>query len=110
MTTESKDLDQGPVDLSQLVEYAPDSVVSRTIVNNKGGTVTLFAFAEGQGLSTHSAPFDALIVVLSGEAEITVGEVAHTVKSPESIILPAEVPHAVKANRSFKMMLTMTRQ
>jgi quercetin dioxygenase-like cupin family protein len=110
MNTESKNLDQGPVDLSQLVDYAPDSVVSRTIVNKKGGTVTLFAFAEGQGLSTHSAPFDALIVVLSGEAEITVGEVAHTVKSHESIFLPAEVPHAVRANRSFKMMLTMIRQ
>lgn len=95
--------------LVDLVSYAPESVISRTIVKKKTGTVTLFAFDEGQGLSEHTAPFDALVVVLDGTAEITIGERAHTLAAGETVVMPANQPHALKAVRPFKMMLVMIR-
>lgn len=90
-----------------LVAYAEGAVVSRTIVENRGGTVTLFAFASGEGLSEHTAPFDALVNVLDGEVKITIGGKPHQLKSGESILMPANVPHALAAVTAFKMMLVM---
>ena len=90
-----------------LVQYQNGSVVSRMITYTPQGTVTLFAFAAGAGLSEHSAPYDAILQVLEGTAEVTLEADLHQVKTGELIILPADIPHAVHAQDSFKMMLTM---
>ena len=92
-----------------LIAYQPGSVVSREIVAKKAGTVTVFAFDAGQGLSEHTAPFDALVFVLDGVAEITIGGVSRQLKKDETILMPAGVPHAVRAPERFKMMLIMIR-
>jgi quercetin dioxygenase-like cupin family protein len=97
------------IDMAGLVEYQAGSVVSRAIIQKKTGTVTLFAFDEGQGLSEHTAPFDALVCILDGQAEITISGNAKTLKKGEMIIMPAHEPHALKATGSFKMMLVMIR-
>ena len=89
------------------VEYASGSVVSRTIVKKPTGTITLFAFDQGEGLSEHSAPFDAVVQLLDGKAEITIGGNPHMLEAGLSIILPANIPHALRAVERFKMMLTM---
>jgi quercetin dioxygenase-like cupin family protein len=94
---------------ADLVDYREESIVSREVVKKKTGTVTLFAFAAGQGLSEHTAPFDALVQVLDGTAEISISGKAHKVKKGEMILMPAREPHALKAARRFKMMLTMIR-
>jgi quercetin dioxygenase-like cupin family protein len=96
--------------LGSLISYQEGSVVSRTIIARKTGTVTLFAFAEGQGLSEHTAPYDALLHILEGEALVTIAGAKHEMKSGEAIILPADKPHSVRATRKFKMLLTMIRQ
>ena len=93
----------------ELVNYQEGAVVSRTIVKKGNGTVTLFAFDEGQGLSEHTTPFAALAQVVEGDAEITIAGKAHVVQSGEMILLPADQPHGVKALKRFKMMLTMIR-
>jgi len=90
-----------------LIDYQDDSVVSRTLIDRDAGTVTLFAFDEDQGLSEHIAPFDALVMILDGEAEITIEGESHHLKQGEMIIMPANKPHALKAATRFKMMLTM---
>jgi quercetin dioxygenase-like cupin family protein len=95
--------------MADLVDYQEASVVSRTIIDRKAGTVTLFAFDEQQGLSEHTAPYDALVYLLEGEAEITVSGRAVQVKEGEMMILPANKPHALKALKRFKMLLTMIR-
>ncbi len=95
--------------LTEMVEYQEGSVVSRTLVKRKAGTVTLFAFDAGQELSEHTAPFDALVQVIDGEAEITVSGAASRVRAGEMVMLPANEPHAVSAPSRFKMMLTMIR-
>jgi quercetin dioxygenase-like cupin family protein len=95
------------IDLVGLVEYQPGAVVSRTLIAKRAGTVTVFAFARGQGLSTHSAPFDALVQVLEGEARITIAGRARRVRAGEIIVMPADVPHALKAVQPFKMALVM---
>jgi quercetin dioxygenase-like cupin family protein len=92
-----------------LVEYQEGAIVSREILKQKTGSVTLFAFDAGQGLSEHTAPFDALVQVLDGEAEITIAGKRHRVRAGELILMPAGKPHAVKARLRFKMMLTMLR-
>ena len=92
-----------------MVEYQAGSVVSRQIVKKAIGTVTLFAFDAGEGLSEHTAPFDALINVLEGEADITISGHVHRVKAGEFIVMPAHEPHALMAPVRFKMMLTMIR-
>ncbi len=94
---------------TELVEYREGSVVSREIVKKNNGKVTLFAFEEGEGLSEHTSPFDALVQVLDGEAEITISGKAHRVQSGEMILMPANAPHSLKAVQRFKMMLTMLR-
>jgi len=93
----------------ELVAYQEGSVVSRTIVDRKTGTVTLFAFAQGEGLSEHTAPFDALVHILEGEAAITVSGQPQQVRAGEMIIMPAGQPHALKAVAAFKMALVMIR-
>jgi quercetin dioxygenase-like cupin family protein len=97
------------INLKQSVDYQEGTVVSRTIIDKKTGTVTLFAFAEGQGLSEHTAPFDALVYVLDGEAQITISGKPFALKAGEMMIMPAHEPHALKAVRNFKMLLAMIR-
>ncbi len=97
------------VDTAGLVEYAPQSIVSRQLVKNDVGTITLFAFDQGQSLSEHSAPFDALVQVIDGQAEIVIGGKSLLIKAGQLVIMPANVPHAVKAPQRFKMLLTMLR-
>ena len=97
------------LDMARLVEYQTGSVVSRAIIQKKTGTVTLFAFDEGQGLSEHTAPFDALVCLLDGEAEVIISGNAQVLKKGEMIIMPANEPHALKAVKPFKMMLVMIR-
>lgn len=93
----------------ELVNYQDGAVVSREIVRKPTGNVTLFAFDEGQGLSEHTAPFDALVQVVEGEAEIIISGQSHRVQGGEMILMPAGQPHALKAPSRFKMILTMIR-
>ena len=95
--------------LVDLLQYQDGSIVSRVLLKNKGGTVTLFAFDMGEGLSEHTAPFDALVVVTDGEADIEIAGESFKVRQGETIILPANRPHAVKAATKFKMLLIMIR-
>ncbi len=92
-----------------LVDYQDGSIVSRVLLKASGGNVTLFAFDGGQALSEHSAPYDALVLVVEGEAEIRIAGDPHRVSAGESILLPANIPHAVEAVQRFKMILTMIR-
>jgi quercetin dioxygenase-like cupin family protein len=96
-------------DFAAMVEYQAGAVVSRTLIKRPTGTVTLFAFDQGEGLSEHTAPFDALVHILEGEADITVAGKLHRVKAGEMIILPQGQLHALKAVRRFKMALVMIR-
>ena len=95
--------------LVELLQYQDGSIVSRVLLKNKGGTVTLFAFDVGEGLSEHTAPFDALVVVTDGEADIEISGESFKVRQGETIILPANRPHAVRAATRFKMLLIMIR-
>jgi len=95
--------------LADLVDYQDGAVVSREIINKNTGTVTLFAFDKGQGLSEHTAPFDALVHLLDGEADITISGKTLRLKEGEMVIMPANQPHALKAIIRFKMILTMIR-
>lgn len=94
-------------DLAELAQACEDSIVSRALVNAKSGSLTLFAFAEGQKLSEHTCPYDAVAHVLDGAAEITVAGVPHVVRAGQALLMPANAPHAVHARQSFKMLLTM---
>jgi len=95
------------VDMAVMVDYQPGSVVSRTVIDKPSGTLTLFSFDKGQGLSEHTAPFDALVYILDGEAEISISGRPLRVKPGEMVIMPANEPHALKAVRRFKMLLAM---
>jgi quercetin dioxygenase-like cupin family protein len=95
--------------LSELIDYQEGSVVSREIIAKKTGTVTLFAFDLGQGLSEHTAPFDATVFCLEGEIEVTISGKPILVKKDEMVIMPADQPHSLKANSKFKMLLIMIR-
>lgn len=95
--------------LADDVVYAMGSVISKTLLKKDTGNVTLFSFDAGQGLSEHTAPFDAVVQVLDGEAEISLGGKTATVRAGEMIIMPANVPHALHAEKQFKMLLTMIR-
>lgn len=107
MNYDPKELIGNTKDLKSLTDYQSGSVVSRMVINKKSGTVTAFAFEKGEGLSEHSAPFDALVIGVEGEAEIPIGGVSHIVKEGQMIIMPANVPHAVHPITRFKMMLVM---
>ncbi len=108
--TDEKNLIGIVLDMKGMVSYQPGSVVSRTVIDKDAGTVTLFAFDTGQGLSEHTAPFDALVQIIDGTADITIAGSLHTVKEGEMIIMPANKPHALKANPRFKMLLVMIRK
>ena len=95
--------------MADLVAYQAGSVVSRIILKKGTGNVTVFAFDQGQGLSEHTTPFDALVQILDGAAEITVGGAPYDLRAGDMILMPANVPHALKANERFKMALTMIR-
>jgi len=104
----SNDIKSKALSIENLVEYQENTVVSREIIKKELGTVTFFAFDKGQGLSEHSAPFDAMVQIIDGEAEITISGVKNTVKKGEIIIMPANEPHALQAvNMPYKMILTM---
>jgi quercetin dioxygenase-like cupin family protein len=96
-----------PITQADLVEYQPGAVVSRTLIKKNSGTVTAFAFDAGEGLSEHTSPFDALVLMVDGEAEISISGKAHRIKAAEMLMLPAHQPHAVKALTRFKMILVM---
>lgn len=91
----------------ELVDYQKDAVVSRTLADKKSGTVTLFAFDKGQGLSEHTAPFDAIVLILDGEALIRISGGPRRVRKGEMLIMPANRPHSLKAAKRFKMLLVM---
>jgi quercetin dioxygenase-like cupin family protein len=97
------------VNLADLIDYQNGSVVSRTIIDKKTGTVTLFAFDEGEGLSEHTAPYDAMVYVLDGDAEVVISGKPVRLKTGEMTIMPANKPHALSAVTRFKMLLTMIR-
>jgi quercetin dioxygenase-like cupin family protein len=104
-------VDNGPVPavLADLVVYQENSIVSKTLIKKKTGTVTLFAFAQGEELSEHTAPYDAMVYVLDGTVDISISGQPVQLTSGQMVIMPANVPHALKANVPFKMMLTMIR-
>lgn len=98
-----------PTDLNELLAYQEDAIVSSTLIKKEKGTVTLFAFAKGQALSEHTAPFQAFVQIVDGQMKITIGGEPHVVKKGQSIILPANIPHALTALDNTKMLLTMIR-
>ena len=96
--------------LKEQTRFQQDAVVSRTLIDEDSGTVTLFAFSLGQGLSEHTAPFDAIVLGLDGEAEVTIAGKKTLVKEGEMVIIPANHPHALKATENFKMLLIMIKK
>lgn len=97
------------IEMNSLVSYQDGSVVSRTLIDRKIGTITLFTFDAGQGLSEHTAPFDAFVQIFDGIADVTIDGKVQRVSSGEFIIMPANIPHSLKAVEKFKMMLVMIR-
>ena len=97
------------VRLSEHVQYADGSVVSRALVQKQVGSITLFAFDAGQGLNEHTAPYDAYVQILEGEGEFVIGGQVVNARSGETVLMPANVPHAVNARQRFKMLITMIR-
>jgi quercetin dioxygenase-like cupin family protein len=95
--------------LADLLDHVDGSIVSRTLTDKKTGTITLFAFDEGQGLSEHSAPFDAFVQVIDGELELTIGGEGVRAVAGEIVVMPADVPHALRAAKPSKMLLVMIR-
>ena len=106
----AEDLKGRALDLAGLVGYQDGAIVSREVVSQAAGTVTVFAFDEGEQLSEHTAPFDAMVVDLDGEADIVIGGTPHRVKPGQMIIMPAGIPHALKAVSKFKMLLVMIKK
>jgi quercetin dioxygenase-like cupin family protein len=98
------------VKVNELIDYQSDAVVSKTLIKKDKGTVTAFAFDEGQGLSEHTAPFNAMVQIIDGVAEVIIDGRSNPVSKSEMIIMPANVPHALKANKKFKMLLTMIKE
>lgn len=103
------DLKGKALTMNDLIGYSDGSVVSKTLIDKKVGTLTLFSFDAGQGLSEHTAPYDAFVQVLDGEAVVTIEGVDHSVAAGQMIIMPAHRPHALKAVQPFKMLLVMIR-
>ena len=98
------------IHMADFVDYSGGAVVSKTLLDKKAGTLTLFSFDQGQGLSEHTAPFDAIVCLIEGEAQITISGTPISVKGGEVLIMPANEPHALRAVKRFKMMLIMIRQ
>jgi quercetin dioxygenase-like cupin family protein len=109
MSIKKENLNGETSNLSNLISYQEGAVVSRTIIDKKGGTVTLFAFDDKQGLSEHMAPYDAMVYILDGEVVVTISGNPITLKTGEMTIMPANKPHALTAKTRFKMLLTMIR-
>ncbi len=109
-TAQAQTLNAEVKPVAELLQYQDGAIVSRVLMKNKGGTVTLFAFDQSEGLSEHTAPFEALVLVVDGEADVTIAGETYRVRPGEAITLPANVPHAVKAATRFKMLLTMLRE
>ena len=109
MKTEEENIIGKALKAKDLVVYGKGAVVSRTIIKKKTGIVTVFAFDKAEGLSEHTAPFDAMVHILDGEAEIVISRKPNKVKAGEFIIMPANKPHSLKAVKKFKMLLTMIR-
>lgn len=107
MSSQNERLKEQPTPLADLVAFQPGSIVSRTIIDRDSGSITLFAFDKGQQLSEHTTPFDALVFVLEGHMEIQITDTSHDLRAGEMIIMPANKPHAVKAKKQCKMLLTM---
>ena len=105
--SDSADIKGKPLCLAKMVEYSSGSVVSKTILNKKAGSLTLFAFDHGQGLSEHTSPYDAVVQMLDGQSEITIGDKTIVVSAGDMVIMPAGVPHALRSLTRFKMLLTM---
>lgn len=93
--------------INEMIDYSKGGVISKQVLKNAAGNITLFSFDEGQGLTEHTAPFDAMVQVLEGEVEIRIGGQPHRLKQGDSIIMPANIPHALQAVKAFKMLLTM---
>jgi Uncharacterized conserved protein, contains double-stranded beta-helix domain len=102
-----EELKEKILDPAQLVSYQDGSVVSRMVVNKPTGTITIFAFDAGEGLSEHTAPYDAILTIIEGSAEITVAGKEYSLNRGQMIIMPARIPHGVRAVHRFKMLLTM---
>lgn len=98
---------QNPQDINEAINYQEGSVVSKEIVNKPSGTISLFAFDKGQGLSEHKAPYDALVMITDGVAEVHLSGIKYEVKAGEMLLMPANSPHSLKAEKAFKMILTM---
>ncbi len=98
-----------PFNLDAHIAYFNESVVSKTLLKKEAGNITLFAFETGQGLSEHTAPFDAVVYIVDGEAQITIGGETQTVAAGEMLVMPANIPHALHAAQRFKMLLVMIR-
>lgn len=96
--------------LEDAIDYTDGGVISKQVTKSKGGNLTLFSFDKEQGLSEHKTPYDAIVQILDGEAEITIGSNLHQLKKGDCIIMPANIPHALKAVERFKMLLTMIKQ
>ena len=109
MTTTESNLLARPLTLADLVDYQAGAVVSRTLIDKQIGTLTLFSFDDGQGLSEHTAPFDAVVQIVDGAADVTIAGEVHRVAAGQMIIMPANVPHALRSAGKFKMLLVMIR-
>ena len=109
MTTASDNLTGRALTLADLVQYQAGAVVSRTLIDKKIGTLTLFSFDDGQGLSEHTAPYDAVVQVVEGAADVTIAGEIHRLTAGQMIIMPANIPHALRAAGPFKMLLVMIR-
>ena len=96
--------------LEEMIEYTNGGIISKQLTKSKGGNLTLFSFDKEQGLTEHKTPYDAIVQILDGEAEITIGGNLHNLKKGDCIIMPANIPHALKAIERFKMLLTMIKQ
>ena len=109
-TPSPENLTAQAIPMAGMVAIQPGAVVSRTVISKTAGTVTLFAFDQGQGLSTHSAPYDAMVWILEGETEITIAGKSLRAKTGDMVIMPANLPHALNAIRPFKMALVMIKE
>jgi len=106
----SLDKDNLVMNINSMLEYQDGAVVSRTIVKEKTGTITIFAFDKGQALSEHTAPFDAVVQVIEGELQVSIDGKAHNLNAGQLIIMPANIPHALQATEKFKMILSMIKK
>jgi quercetin dioxygenase-like cupin family protein len=106
----NNDLRGKPISMADFVDYADGSVVSKTLLDKKAGTLTLFSFDQGQGLSEHTSPYDATVLVVDGEATLVIGGKPISAKTGEMVIMPAGVPHSLRADTRFKMLLVMIRE